>query len=1538
MLPFVAKAEGGSSTSKKDLVTDDTAHLDDYFGADAKAMFQKFEVYAESGQTNLSLKFDLEMVSLDSADENAAAVFKAAQEFIEAKTAEFKEAHSDVDITTPEGKAQLDAYVDNALTSSDDSNIPVLKFNIPIHLSGTATPVFDDHLDDVNTLSTDGTSPENIGTYKITAGTGEGNYILEGTLKKIVYNRTGVTAGGSVSAELTNTGNKDTTPGIDVKDGTVEITVDLIGGGTNPGGDDKPYTITKTASAITEADSNHFLTYTITAKAPTAEAEETQKTLHDMRIEDQIPDGLIVTKVELGAADPKTTLSTPGDYSIDDSGKLIYTIPTPAEGNPAITEVVLTVTTMLTSEKYQEYMKITDGTPTLEFKNTAKLWGTDTSKPAAESSEVKSTLTGKFMDKQGERVGLNSPYWDWTITANTYFTGTNGTVYLIDSIQGIDTAHMYALNSLNQVEFKVNDETASRTADLKTSSFPSGKIYSYGNLSGAELLEGGAALTSAEKKDWLDSVTSSGANAVYYTYNTDTDPAADEAVLLIPLAAADLNKPLTVTYQTKAIPDAGGQNATKALDNKVTMFWAADDVEYNPGGFGSGGNLPEFLFSINKGVDMDYALLKKSAGGYDEPTRTMTWNFAVNYSGREITEATITDTLTDSIQTFDTAEPTSLRYRIIQSDSTVKTDWANVPLGTGDWTYAFTDNDDDTHTLKIDLGKLEADEICELKLKTTVVDPTILSTNNPSPKDTANLLENKAKIDCKIGSDSKSETAEAKKNIPNTILVKDNIDNTKDGNGYFTKNRTNYYDLATHQLYWRVKINQNKADIRAGAYLTDTLPAHTEFVKLLEVKRNNETTPTKFDPGVALNETAQLVNDPNNQTIKLASDGTGKVTFTFEKAFSDTYDLVFTTKITDEYRETIAKENPQKQDHSFTNGITLTGKVADPTDSAHDVSITAADDAKHTVIIPSIVKSGTYTAPVPYPHDAEYHTSYGTIAYASWTIVVNRDAIDMSGWAVNDTLKPWFQMIPESFAIKEGTVTSDGKDITKKSDTNLVGTAAGAKEMKLAVKENGFGFVIPDTYKETPLIITFDTMLIDDAVANNMVNSASLKWSKSGETGTGDEQADGRQDFFAKAYATSAKIPLIQIHKTDDSNHALGDAQFVLTAMKKSGSTWVRDTSVSQKSKTSSTSTGYANFLFLKRDVLYQVVETSAPDGYMPDSRPQYFVFLKTTEASAYPTGTNVHVVDSAESSKTLPFTNNTQSGTIQGKKTNTSGSPLAGAVIGLFPESETVFTSANALQTYVSDNTTGAFHFTAAAGTYKIVEVTPPPQYLLNQSTVYTVTVPAGANVTVDKDVNNNAITIANTKKPTGGGGNPGGGGGNPGGGSNEGYIVIQKSSEDGVLSGFTFEITDGNTYTERFVTDADGRIMTGELPKGTYTVREIAEEGVTDRYELPKAQTVRISGVGTKLNFENKLLPEFIPPDEVPLGGGGGTEPSSPVEEIPDNDVPKGNVETFGPKTGYTGASPLWALMLGLSLAGLGYSVISLLVSRKKGRHVDK
>ncbi|WP_195200242.1 SpaA isopeptide-forming pilin-related protein [Faecalispora jeddahensis] len=1742
-LPFVAKADGGADAGKTTIdLLKDMADV-----AEPEEVFSQLGLSASIEEDLFKLTFDFSLDNTQIQDKLREAVVAAEK----ADDPSWDENKADgivsgllaEDPTTaldPKYEAQLSATGFTFTLNLEDK-----AFQLPDGLLGTDKPLAIE--DTSNPLY-----GQTVGTYSITQDAGDPNVLtVTATLDPRVYKWSDVSATASIGLTITKTGEGTKDPVIEENGDKIDVEVTFSGGGTSGGGEGDKYTIAKKVAdgdvdnegniVISKTDSEHFLTYIITAKAPK------DKVLDGMTIKDPIPEGLTVAKVEFGTGADQTEL---GDtqYSIAD-GTLIYAIP---DTDPDTTEVVLTVTTMLTLENYEKY--IIDGSPTLTFTNQAKLYGSDPNKEEALSDSVTSKLTEEFMDKQGERVGLNSPEWKWTITANTYFTGTGGTVYLIDSIQGINQTHMYKLNG-NELDFTVNDDD--RTA-VAADPAPNPKM-TYKKISEAA----GDQTTLTSTLQFLSDLTASGANAVYYVNG-------DEAVLIIPLAESELNQPLKVTYSTEAIASADGTYTDKDLKNEATMLW--EGVKYDPG-TGSGGTggpgteLPSFSFNIKKEYTMDYAVLKKDAGdgSYNKDTREMTWTMKVNYSHLEIDNAQITDVLHDDVQVFKSLSAVLKETGKSDEAVTITKDGTSPP------SYILTP-DPATHTtlLTISLGRIEKDQVYEITLKTTVVDPSILNQNS----DNAGKLTNTATITGDGLDAGKDYSSTAEKKVGNTILEKDNIG--LKANGDYTDESTNYYDFANHQLYWRVTINPNHASIAAGAVLTDTVPTNTEFGKLLEVKRISESgSPETKSVDLASGDVE--FSGTNSQKITLAAEKSneskrGVATFTFQNTFTDTYELVFTTTVKEAYRKEIAKA---LNAYSFKNDSTLTGKVVDPTDftGESDVSIAVSDDATHTVRVPSIGKQGQYKY-------GDY-SDYGSVYRVDWQILLNADGVDMAGATLTDNLKAWFQLDQASLSIKavDPDSISSLKPITGPTPPmkNYITTTGDLKSHfeDLKVSDAGFSFKIPaGTYASTPLLITFTTLVIGEITSTSqMSNSVTLAWSEGGSTGTGDQQANNAQTLTLNQVVTAGTRAQLRVLKTS-TNTTIGPdnlpafrlpgAQFALTQMKWDGSAWVSDGDALTKTTSSS---GMIYFLYLKKDTLYQLKETAAPAGYQMDSTVYYYGFpsdfnsdlpanypagtIKITDytksfvienepknasgntysfsftkqsddgnpisgATFTLTGTNLQTKtetsnvqgavkfenidpgtytlketaapngfqslvgtvsitinvdgqltvqpndgflqyspdpgytvtntrirgtvtlqkqDSADSTPVsgakftvysksgdvavayltesdvtsglyqlsalevpaknaagdwylsadnqlivgdyylketttpagyLPDTDeqkklhsydfsitsqgqtvtvsndgsatdfyNVPIGSVVGQKViASSGLPLAGATIGLFNAAETNLIKEKAIATVLSEND-GSFTFSNLLyGTYKIAEVAAPGRYLVNTSAVFTVTVNQNKQ-SITTDDSGNAILIANTRRSGGGGG---GGGGNPGGGSDEGYIVIQKSSEDGVLSGFTFEITDGNAYTERFVTDADGRIMTGELPKGTYTVREIAEEGVTDRYELPKAQTVRISGVGTKLNFENKLLPEFIPPDEVPLGGGGGTEPSSPVEEIPDNDVPKGTVETFGPKTGYTGASPLWALMLGLSLAGLGYSVISLLVSRKKGRHVDK
>lgn len=108
------------------------------------------------------------------------------------------------------------------------------------------------------------------------------------------------------------------------------------------------------------------------------------------------------------------------------------------------------------------------------------------------------------------------------------------------------------------------------------------------------------------------------------------------------------------------------------------------------------------------------------------------------------------------------------------------------------------------------------------------------------------------------------------------------------------------------------------------------------------------------------------------------------------------------------------------------------------------------------------------------------------------------------------------------------------------------------------------------------------------------------------------------------------------------------------------------------------------------------------------------------------------------------------------------------------------------------------------------------------------------GVEIAAHADINDEAQTI--TINPKGG-------------------LLIQKTSEDGVLKGFTF-LVEGEGYSETFVTDGAGKIYIEDLAPGEYTITE-QESDLTARYEIPAGQTVTVTAKeATTVEFYNQLL----------------------------------------------------------------------------------
>ena len=124
-------------------------------------------------------------------------------------------------------------------------------------------------------------------------------------------------------------------------------------------------------------------------------------------------------------------------------------------------------------------------------------------------------------------------------------------------------------------------------------------------------------------------------------------------------------------------------------------------------------------------------------------------------------------------------------------------------------------------------------------------------------------------------------------------------------------------------------------------------------------------------------------------------------------------------------------------------------------------------------------------------------------------------------------------------------------------------------------------------------------------------------------------------------------------------------------------------------------------------------------------------------------------------------------------------------------------------------------------------------------------------------------------------------------------GSIRIEKTSEDGVLAGFTFRVTGsditGNAFSQEYVTDENGEIKIEGLRVGEYVISEVSNKA-NEAYILPPDVVVA--------KFYNEL---------------------KPVTDIP--------------KTGDSTNMTLWAALAGVSLLGAGTAAFFTFRKKKEG-----
>lgn len=127
------------------------------------------------------------------------------------------------------------------------------------------------------------------------------------------------------------------------------------------------------------------------------------------------------------------------------------------------------------------------------------------------------------------------------------------------------------------------------------------------------------------------------------------------------------------------------------------------------------------------------------------------------------------------------------------------------------------------------------------------------------------------------------------------------------------------------------------------------------------------------------------------------------------------------------------------------------------------------------------------------------------------------------------------------------------------------------------------------------------------------------------------------------------------------------------------------------------------------------------------------------------------------------------------------------------------------------------------------------------------------------------------------------------------KGTLKIVKTSSDGKVEGFSFRVTGANGYDKTFVTDKNGEIVIEGLRIGEYTVSEVAND-VSAAYSRPADKKANVMTDSTTI-------------------------------------VEMHNVFMDNPKTGDDSNIALWLGLLGLSVIGIGATVLIGIKRKKDG-----
>ena len=470
------------------------------------------------------------------------------------------------------------------------------------------------------------------------------------------------------------------------------------------------------------------------------------------------------------------------------------------------------------------------------------------------------------------------------------------------------------------------------------------------------------------------------------------------------------------------------------------------------------------------------------------------------------------------------------------------------------------------------------------------------------------------------------------------------------------------YDYNTREAVWKVVVNEDRMPLK-DVVLEDKL----EVGELTKI-----TMETRYRDMTWVRKTEDLSTTPNAEGIYYEYDETTKMLKVY---FGDItghtrYDLFIHTRIGED--EEINDNGTTKTLSSYNGNITISNTAVLKKDGSSPVTVTSEGVIENKVLGKSgmIVEAGE----------------------AAYEIIINQAQVDWpeESWII-DIMSPGMVLDLSSVELYEAVIDNAG-EFTKAA--SAVDVSKYEKEMTILEADNEEGepegatklvLKLPQDAGNNAYILRYNAYLEEGTTYTKFTNKVNAIGVENRETQTSTEIE--AEDLKGYGGATKISYSKVKIVKENENGTPLQGAEYALL---------YQGEEIARKVTNEN---GEIVFSALTPGVTYSVKEITAPTGYeLDDTVTGEWSFEAKAKGDTYYLE-NPHT-----------FTDKYTEFSIQ--KTNEEGIGLAGAVFGVFPETEEELVTEKALETVVSDADGKVVFQYRTPGNYQIAEITAPEGY----------------------------------------------------------------------------------------------------------------------------------------------------------------------------------------------------------------------------------